>query len=225
MTFGLADYWRMLKARGPRLPIAYFLEAHLFDLRHGVDTHRWLPKDEFEETPENFEHGVLYMVSWTSAVRRAFRFVRARLGARFEGYAFLDIGCGKGKVVLAWTRECRRAGLSQAIHGLDYYAPFVELARANHRRMFGSEGSFVCGDATKLQPGRFGKKLIVYLYNPFDRPILEAVLDRLAGTDTIVVYNNPLHADALTAKGWALVHETRGFHPNTWTMIFERPAA
>jgi hypothetical protein len=45
VNFGFPDYWRIFKKYGPRLPLTYFLEAHLFDLIHKTNTQTWLPKD------------------------------------------------------------------------------------------------------------------------------------------------------------------------------------
>jgi SAM-dependent methyltransferase len=216
---GLGDYWSMLKAKGPRLPINYFLHAHLFDLRYRTDTHRWLPKDSFEERPRNFEHSVLYMCSWTGEVRRAFRRTRELLGEGFRSYAFADIGCGKGKVVLVWRQECARAGLSQPLWGIDYYGRFIEIARANCRRMFGDDGQFLCGDATSMELPGLGQPLIAYMYNPFDEQVLRQVVSRLSRSPSLIIYNNPVHARTILEFGYRAVDERRGFHPNAQTTI------
>ncbi|GGY27970.1 class I SAM-dependent methyltransferase [Paludibacterium paludis] len=217
---GMMDYWRMLRAKGPRTPVMYFFQSHLFDLLNGTDTHTWLPKERFVDHPEHFEHGVLYMCSWTSEIKRVFRTLRGGLGEDFSTYAFLDVGCGKGKAVLVWTRELRRNGLKQNVAGIDYYRPFIETARRNHRQLFGSDGGFFVGDATQIDFAVYGERVIVYLYNPFDAVILNAMLDRLAGRDCVIVYNNPVHHRVIAERGFSLVDARTGFHPNAQTMIF-----
>jgi len=219
--FGISDYARMLLKRGPRLPIHYFLNAHLFDLRHGTETHTWLPKSGFDNAPGNLAHGVLYMASWTSEVRWSFARLRAIAG--FERYTLLDIGCGKGKAVLEWTRLLRQHGIAQRVVGLDYYGPLLAIARNNHRIMFASEGEFLLADATTLDYDQFGNHLILYLYNPFDRKILGDVLARLPrGGDVIVIYNNPVEAGTVLAAGFSVMHTRHGFHPNCQTTLFRR---
>lgn len=222
-SFGLSDYWRMLLARGPRMPWRYFREAHLFDLVHGTDTHERVTLDRFDERPEGaFEHGVLYMCSWTSEVIRSLRVVRAMLGERFERHAFVDIGCGKGKVPIVWSRECARLGLAQRIVGIDYIGSFVRTARRNAARLEAADIAFVQADAAAFDYTTIGNPLIVYLYNPFDATLLERVLRRLRALDTVLVYNNPVHADVPVAAGWRPVHERRGFHPNQHTLVYRR---
>lgn len=221
--FGLTDYWRMLAKRGPRLPILYFLNAHLFDLQHRTDTHVWLPKDRYESRPENFEHGVLYMSSWTREIKRSFNALR-ELADDLDTFTFIDIGCGKGKVVLLWRKLLARSGIRQAVYGVDYYPPFIRIAQENSRKMFSHSGNFLHVDATTLDYSRFGKKLIVYLYNPFGEVILRKVLHGVKNEDVFVIYNNPVHASVLHEFDYELIYEHAGPYPNSQTRIFRRHA-
>jgi SAM-dependent methyltransferase len=219
--FSIKDYWRMFVARGIRLPIYYFLQSHLFDLIYKTDTHTWLPKENYEEVPKNFEHGVLYMCSWTSEVKRIFKIVQTILGNEFSDYTFLDIGCGKGKVAIIWNCECRKRGVKQSIYGIDYYKSFIKIAQQNHQRIFNEQGNYLHLDATQINQSDFGERLIVYLYNPFDEIILGKVLDNLIMLKTIIIYNNPVHSNLLLEKGWNVVHQHSGFHPNQHTIIYQ----
>jgi len=220
MNFGPADYWRMYKAKGIRLPLAYFFQAQLFDLLHGTETHTWMPKEQFTAQPDNFGHGVLYMCSWTNEVKNAFQVARRLLKDEFEDYTFVDIGCGKGKVVLVWQRALMDASFAAQAYGVDYYGPFIELARENHRKVFGTNGNYACADATRLDFAEYGKKIIAYLYNPFDEVILAAVIERLSGIPSLIVYNNPVHAELFERYGYKMIYRKRGFHPNAHTAIF-----
>ena len=219
-SFGVSDYWRMLSARGPRMPWQYFREAHLFDLVHGTDTHARVTLDRFTEQPETFEHGVLYMCSWTSEVVRSFGIVRDVLGDRFEHHAFVDIGCGKGKASIVWARECARRGLAQRVVGMDYIGDFVRTAERNAAQLLLEGTEFIQADAASFDYSAIGRPLILYLYNPFDGVLLERVLQRLQGLGSVIVYNNPVHADVPIAAGWQPVHERRGFHPNQNTIVY-----
>ena len=221
VSFGLPNYWRMFRKRGIRLPIRYFLDNHLFDLVHGTDTHVWMPKDRYEPGLGNLEQGTFYMSSWTSEIRRVFSTVRT-LADRFEDYSFLDIGCGKGKVVLVWEQLLRQAGLRQPVAGIDYYQPLLDIAEANHRRLFDDAGRFIRADATQVDYSAFGDKLIVYIFNPFGEVLMRQVLGRLKGVDVYLVYNNPAYPAAVTDSGFDAVAEWHGFHPNCQTVIYRR---
>jgi hypothetical protein len=47
--FDFSDYWNMYRARGAKLALNYFINAHLFDLQHGTDTHQRVPLANFPE--------------------------------------------------------------------------------------------------------------------------------------------------------------------------------
>lgn len=221
-TFGLGDYVRMFCKRGIKLPWFYFLNAHLFDLQHQTDTHFWLRKEHYDTQPENFEHGILYMCSWTSAIQRSFQSTRALL-KDFGERTFVDIGCGKGKVLLVWGLLLRRYKLSQKIYGIDYYEPLLDYARLNHQKIFGSSGNFILADAAQLDYGQvFGHKLLIYLYNPFDAALLHKVMLRMAEMDVVIIYNNPVHQHVLIDLGFTVIDEHKGFHPNLQTVILHK---
>jgi SAM-dependent methyltransferase len=220
---GIADYWRMFKAKGIRLPVTYFMETQFFDLRHGTDTHRWLPKNAYDHQPKNFDHGVLYMCSWTSEIKAVFNATNAMLGPEFQEYSFVDVGCGKGKVILCWESLLRQRGITQQLVGIDYYGPLIEVAKKNQRALgLREQDFFMQADAAEVAYERFGYKLIIYLYNPFDDSILRRVLQRLEKVDPVIVYNNPVHEHEICDAGYEVVWEKRGWHPNAQTLIMRR---
>jgi SAM-dependent methyltransferase len=224
MDFGFIDYWRMYKSRGVRLPLLYFWQCHLFDLRYKVDTHVWLPRKNHETIPSNFDRGTYYMPSWTTEIRNSFKVVKSLLKGDFSSYSFLDIGCGKGKVAIVWKQECIKASIAQDIFGVDYYPPFIDIARSNFDKMFGNQGNFTFGDGTQLDFASFGSSLIVYLSNPFDDVVLGIVAKRLLSVRCIVIYNNPVHRRTLIDLGYQVLYERNGGFPLSHTMIFGRPA-
>jgi len=130
VPFGITDYFRMYKSKGIKLPIYYFFQAHLFDLIHGVDTHKWLPK-QYEDKNKVYasSHNHIYMASWTCEIKRVFNRLHRILGKHFEDYTFIDIGCGKGKVGVVWTKCCIKLGITQKIIGIDINQDLIEIAR------------------------------------------------------------------------------------------------
>lgn len=225
--FGLADYWRMYKARGIRLPLNYFFQAHAFDLLHGTDTHSWYVEDigQGQGAMEGSapDGDVLYRCSWTTEIRKAFDALRLILGSEFEEYVFVDIGCGKGKAVLTLAKCLKRRGLRQRLVGLDFHWPFVHVAKSNQMALdLLDAASIVCADAAEYHYAGLGRKLIAYLYNPFGAATLCKVLARMDEMDAVIVYNNPVHADAVHACGYRTIWERRGWHPNAQTMMFRK---
>lgn len=222
-TLRLANYRRMLTARGLRFALEFFREAHLFDLRHGTDTASELARDEFDPSLEEIEHGVYYGASWTSEIRRQFADLRQRLGDEFASYAMVDVGCGKGKVVLVWGMEVHRAGIRQSLVGIDYYSPLISVARSNLTKVpLVRNAEFWCGDVRDFDYERLGSPLVVWAFNPFDPHVFRGLALRLQSVPTILVYNNPVHLVDLVEDGWCPLWESTSpvsDHPRTRTAI------
>ncbi len=96
-----------------------------------------------------------------------------------EQYAFLDVGCGKGRAVLLAAEMPFREVLAVELNpGL------AETARSNIARWEAIGRArcamrVVCCDATELALP--GSPLLVYLYNPFSGEVLRQLLERLDG--------------------------------------------
>ena len=207
-SFTLGEYYAaLLRSRDLIYVIKHFWNSHLFDLIHGTDTHVILPKSDYSTKPGNFVHGTYYQASWSGEVTRCFHAVRHLLGPRFSDFVFLDIGCGKGKAVLHWKLLCRRHRLDQDCLGLDYYAPLIDVARANGVKMFGTGDFFHVADAARTDFAALAPRFVVYLFNPFSKPILQVLLDRLETVEALIVYANPAHGDLLLERGYRPVWE------------------
>jgi len=220
MTFGLPDYLRMLRARGPRLPLAHFWQAHRFDLQNGTDTHVWQPKDHYSDRPKNFEHGVLYMASWTNIIRTATREALDHLNLPATDVQFTDVGCGKGKVLCVWHQMF---GNDAHLTGIDYSAPLIDICASNLAKLNAQASLHTCDAATFTFPTAKPTTL-VYLYNPFDETILSQVARNLSGVPCVVIYNNPQHLSALTNAGFLIIRSHAGWHPNaTYALLSNGP--
>jgi SAM-dependent methyltransferase len=108
------------------------------------------------------------MESWTSEIKNIFKTLNKILDSEFEKYTFIDIGCGKGKVGIIWTICCRKLGKKQEIFGIDLLEEIIVIAKKNSLKILVSEGKNLTQDVIKINPSEFGKKFILYLYNPFD---------------------------------------------------------
>jgi SAM-dependent methyltransferase len=211
MKFGLKDYFLMYKKYGIRLPISYFFQTHIFDLINGTDTHVWLPKENFIDKPKNFDNGVLYMSSWTNTIKESTLKVFEIFSLNVSDVAFVDIGCGKGKVLSVWNRMFLDA---KRIVGIDYSPYLLGICESNLQKISASEIELICGDATDLNLN-FGCSVnILYLYNPFDAEILSKFVQNIHKKNTIVIYNNPLHKDIFFANGFSQFYEENSWHPN-----------
>lgn len=203
-AFGPKNYWRMFKARGFLYPLAYFLQVRWFDISRNVDTHLWVPKKSESQGIPNSDHGVIYMASRTSDIKKSFAIARQILGERFGSFDFIDIGSGKGKVVLLWLELCRKSGLKQKVQGIDYSKDLVEIASANFASMFkkSPDEVFICGDASDLNPTKYTDELILYLFNPFDGVLIRKLIENLQFKRVLVIYTNQQHFNVFIENGF-----------------------
>lgn len=206
--FGWRDYWRMARARGVRLPIRYFMEAHWFDLRHGTDTHSWIPMSG-------------YMVSWSSEIKRSLSWIQHQQGIDLDRFQFLDPGCGKGKPSFVYAMIKDISPRYPAL-GIDYCANLVTIAK-NNQKILGNSlrhpVRFVHDDARSFPGIIESNDLIVFLYNPLEGEALSGFIDRISNYNAVLIYNYPVYLDLYLQRGFRVIHHWHGFHPNSTTSI------
>ncbi len=208
----------MYKKYGIRLPIDYFLENHLFDLINKVDTHKRVLKEDYVDKPENLEAGVMYMSSFKSIIFKSLNFI-FNTETFFNEYDLVDIGCGKGKVLLVWNDFLRKNGLSNKIIGVDYSESLLSICKKN----IGSRENIdlIKSDITQLPKKLFIGNKIFYLFNPFNEFILEKFLEDLYG-QSYIIYNNPVHKNLFKKFGYDVLIEESGYHPNKDWIVFKK---
>lgn len=154
--------------------------------------------------------------AWTSEVRYWFRRLHTQPG--FIERTFVDVGCGKGKVLLAWREQLDKAGLSQEILGVEFDGELVCAARRNIASME-ARATVWRMDATRFEYASLQRPLIVWLFNPFGEDGMRLLAGRLAGTDTWLVYHNPKHAGVFMDAGWWPVSIKPGTHEKSTSML------
>lgn len=217
--FGLKDYFLMYKKRGLRLPIYFFFQTHLFDLMYGTDTHIWLPKKKYNSKPKNFQHGVLYMCSWTNIIKDATNKVIDLFSLNPNDIAFIDIGCGKGKVLCVWKKMFLN---SKKIIGIDYSLQLLKICKKNLKKISASEVELICADASEISLNFDCNTQLFYLYNPFNEKILNKFIDSIKKNNAIIIYNNPVHKNIFLKKGYKEIFNKVSWHPNGNFSIFSK---
>jgi SAM-dependent methyltransferase len=169
--------------REERLP-----ESVAFDREYGTDTAGFSWIYDYEPT--------------RPAVVEAFL---DRLGLDWTQWSFVDLGCGKGRVVLLAARRPFRR-----VVGIEISSGMLAIAQKNLGRFqaqvpLAAPVHLVCGDVADcpLPDGN----LLLYLFNPFSGAVLRRVLTRLGpDREALVVYLHPVYEDVLTARGWVETH-------------------
>lgn len=142
-------------------------------LRFGTDTAAVVQLADLDIRSQNRRHGQQYQATR----HRQFLKVLRALGINdHREWTFIDLGSGKGRVLLAAA-----AFPFAKIVGVEFSAELNAIARENIAKRLGrlrcQQIEVVYADAAEWQfPNG---KMIVYLYNPFDSEVLARVLDNL----------------------------------------------
>lgn len=165
-----------------------------FDAQHGVVTEALIFLGELD--PHAIGDALEDATHYEPTPVAQFESMLDALSMPVNGFTFVDIGAGMGRVVLlASTRPFR-----QAI-GVEVSPALCETARDNLVRWRRAKPDIPCKDlrivhgdagAYAFPPG----DLVVYLYNPFGEATLERVAERLAQRDAgtcYILYHTPVH--------------------------------
>ena len=147
----------------------------------------------------------------------------AALPASARSGAFLDYGCGKGRVVVAAAAYPFRR-----VTGIELLPELTAIARRNAEAARG-RGRLRCGEVELLTTDATAYAVpedvtAVFLFNPFRGPVMRAVLDRIAESleatprPLSVVYVQPCEDENLLAdRPW--LREARRLSPGRWTAM------
>lgn len=138
----------------------------IFDVRHGVDTRGTL---YHAQDVDAWAHARAYQ----PVGGRSFSRPLAGLDIDRRAFTFVDLGCGKGKALLL----AARAGFGRVV-GVELSEELAAIARANvAAAATATEIEVLTQDATRYAfPDA---PIVVFLYHPFDEPVLQPVLDNL----------------------------------------------
>ena len=171
----LAGALRRLLRRPSRKPA-----VHPFDTRHGVDTAGLLYARALASGHAHHRYNEGYYGTAPSLFRGLMALWQSTLaaGCGLSGYSFIDLGCGKGRVLMLASEFPFRS-----IAGIELDANLTRTARRNLKKWLRSpracrhlavEHADVL--ALELPPG----PVLLYLFNAFHAEVLAALLNRLA---------------------------------------------
>ena len=210
---------RSLRRRGflATVKVATSSAADLyFDWRFGTDTRTEMGAEHFEQYLANRKHAVMYQPSKAGPFLKLMQQLDIP-----ERSTFMDVGCGKGKVLLlAASSEQHRF---KRVVGLEFSRALCERARKNIE-IFGQKRNLLApiqiveGDASQYE--FVGDENVIFLYNPFNGTILARFLERLRDSlarhprQIWLLYSVPVHADVVDASGFFSRSRTLNFGGN-----------
>lgn len=176
-----------------------FLRDLSFDWRHGTDTMRRLDRDALDTRIENQSHSSSYGATKVGPFLR----LMTQLDLPRDCH-FVDIGAGKGRVLLMAAQYGFRKviGIERAGRLCAIARNNVELFRRKHPTL--SPIEVIEADATKYSFD--AEDRVFFMYNPFDSFILAQVLDNLGRSleeeprPIWLIYNTPKYHDVVKAS-------------------------
>jgi SAM-dependent methyltransferase len=172
-----------------------------YDRQHGIDTAGYIEPSRLGIGEDAIRTSLQYDPTPPTIAQ----FLIQKIAPRAKGFTFVDIGSGKGRVVLIAARFP-----FQKVVGFEHSQMLNTIAAENIARFEQHESGLapielVTGDATKL-PLPDGP-LVLFLYNPFG---LEAVRDFAASVrlsylraprKIFCIYYNPAHREEFEPTG------------------------
>lgn len=207
-VFGVTATIRALLARW--LPIAPAAAEDRFDATYGVATEGHVGVADSDLEPGPREHAVAYQPTH----ERILAHVLSRLRRHAPGSTFIDIGSGKGRAVLLASLDPYAT-----VVGIEASAAYCAEARENLERFRRTVGQR-CADVEIIHADVRdvelpSSDLVLYLFNPFREPVLQALLRRIRQScdecprRVVLAYCNPSTDDEiLRAHGLRKIEET-----------------
>jgi len=182
-----------------------------FDRKWGTDTSARVRPRDLGVNPRQAIGASGYLP--TGANR--FRDLISRLNISFGDYVFVDIGSGKGLVLLLASQYPFKRVVGVEFSPVLHKVAGTNLSKNDRQIQRCFDIELVCMDATKYE---FPKEpCVVYFYNPFaEEGVMQKVLDNLLRSltvrprDLIIIYLNPTQIKCFeTAGGFQRLHEIR----------------
>lgn len=208
----IADIVAKASSRGPAFIFRYLREVVWFDVVHRTDTGN--RKVDNKATDENIH----YVASFTSVIRGTLAVARDVLGQRLAEAQFIDVGSGKGKVVIVAQQELGTTTARPAI-GIEYDPELAACANVNIAKVLGGDsGARVMRDDARSTLDHLEAGVaIFFLYNPFVGGIFRDFVQAVATTPHALIYVDPVLKDSLVEQGYTVHREHVGrYHADTW---------
>jgi SAM-dependent methyltransferase len=190
--FRISRLWEII--RTPAAAAKTDSLGNIFDLLHGTDTEEAVKVYKLDAVSSSYIHSHGYQASHSNRVAD----ILASLPIRREQYSFVDVGCGKGRVLIV----AEEIGFRN-VTGVEISSALCETARKN-LSICGIRGDILNSDAAKFEIPE--SACVLFLYSPFNRWVMHQfrrnVERRLkhSNEDIWIVYFSPACRRALDAS-------------------------
>jgi SAM-dependent methyltransferase len=170
------------------------VEDVLFDRMHGLETSDKVAVSELDIADDAKQHAQCYNPTRVRHFRKLMRSLKLP-----PNHVFVDVGCGKGRILVA----AAQLGFRRVV-GIEISPRLSAIATRNvqaFRKRSGSACEFevICSNISDF--ALRNDETIFYLFWPFDRPTTEAFLEKVRASlresprELWLVINNPMYPD------------------------------
>lgn len=173
-----------------------YLFDHLFDIVHGTDTHTFVELDSLGVDAARKEHAHMYQPTFGAPLRTLLKKLNIP-----KDKVFVDLGCGKGKVLLVASGFGFRE-----VRGVEISPSLCEIARRNcaiHETKNRTKIVFSILNLDALEYEIRDDEAVFFLFNPFDAYVLERVVQNILVSlqkyqrKVWIIYRNAVHRDVI----------------------------
>jgi SAM-dependent methyltransferase len=195
-----------------------------FDVRYGVDTRTCVPLGGLTIAGANRDRGARYQPTRVLPLRRVLRTLRPQFA---NGSAFVDLGCGKGRILLI----AAEFGF-KAVRGVEFAHELCAVASANcaaYKRQRRLATEFRVLEEDVVRHAVAYDEDVFFMYNPFEADVLDRVLDNILASvkawprRVLIIYHNPRLAPLIEQRREFAPWETYAFDDNTFRVYVNRP--
>lgn len=172
----------------------------LFDLKYGIDTFSWVELDDLEIDADKKKRAKMYQPSCRLPLKRLLRELNIP-----HGKVFVDLGCGKGIVLLVASEF----GFKEA-RGIEVSPVLSDIALKNcsvFKEKTKTEIDFTIVMSDVMEYSLNDDEDVFYLFNPFDEHVLEHVLKNITASlerrnrEILIIYRNAIYPGIIEAGG------------------------
>lgn len=201
----------MYKSRGIKLVIEYFFYNQLFDFIHSTDTHNW--NTNFVNHKEN----EIYMASFSKDIKKSTNKLIELLNGNIEDYNFYDLGSGKGKVLICWSKILKE---HSSITGIEIDKYLYNISIKNLKKLKITNVKVKNKDANNFKIST--KNNIFFLYNPFNNKVLENFFSNNNCQNDFIIYHNPVHLKFLKQFEFEEIYSSQSYREGSSFVILKR---
>ncbi len=173
---------------------------YLFDLKYGTDTFSWVEVDDLKIAGNKKKRAKMYQPTCTLPLRKLLKELNIP-----PGKVFVDLGCGKGIVLLVASD----LGFKEA-RGIEISPVLCDIAInncSNYKEKTKAGTDFIIVRSDVIDYGLNDDEDVFYLFNPFDEYVLKQALNNITvslqrrNRGILIIYRNAVHASIIEKSG------------------------